>query len=82
MHETIFAPATANGTSAISVFRFSGNGSKGILKELIKSNKIPLARKLVLKKIFNPATNELIYKPGRLKVRFRPSKKLKQEINE
>ena len=30
----------------------------------------------------NPATNELIYKPGRLKVRFRPSKKLKQEINE
>ena len=41
MYETIFAPVTANGTSAISVFRFSGNRSKNILKELIKSNKIP-----------------------------------------
>ena len=60
MHETIFAPVTAYGTSAISVFRFSGNRSKNILKELIKSNKIPLARKLVLKKVFNPATNELL----------------------
>ena len=30
----------------------------------------------------NPATNELIYKPERIKVRFRPAKKLKQKINE
>ena len=30
----------------------------------------------------NPSTNELIYKPERVKVRFRPSKKLKQIINE
>ena len=30
----------------------------------------------------NPATNELIYKPERVKVRFRPSKKLKKIINE
>ena len=29
----------------------------------------------------NPATNELIYKPERVKVRFRPAKKLKQIIN-
>jgi nucleoid DNA-binding protein len=30
----------------------------------------------------NPTTNELIYKPERVKVRFRPSKKLKKIINE
>ncbi len=30
----------------------------------------------------NPATNELIYKPERIKVRFRPAKKLKRIINE
>jgi nucleoid DNA-binding protein len=30
----------------------------------------------------NPATNELIYKPERVKVRFRPSKNLKKKINE
>ena len=30
----------------------------------------------------NPATNELIYKPERIKVRFRPAKKLKKIINE
>ena len=30
----------------------------------------------------NPATNELIYKPERVKVRFRASKKLNKIINE
>ncbi len=30
----------------------------------------------------NPSTNELIYKPERVKIRFRPSKKLKKIINE
>lgn len=30
----------------------------------------------------NPATNELIYKPQRAKVKFRASKKLKKLINE
>ncbi len=30
----------------------------------------------------NPATNELLYKPERIKVRFRPAKKLKKIINE
>jgi len=33
-------------------------------------------------KLRNPATNELIYKPERVRVRFRPSKKLKKIINE
>jgi nucleoid DNA-binding protein len=39
----------------------------------------------VLKENFNarnPATNELIYKPERVKIRFRPSKKIKKIINE
>ena len=39
----------------------------------------------ILKENFNarnPATNELIYKPRRARVRFRASKKLKKEINE
>ena len=30
----------------------------------------------------NPATNELIYKPARVKVRFKASRKLKKIINE
>ena len=30
----------------------------------------------------NPSTNELIYKPERVKVRFKPSKKIKKIINE
>ena len=30
----------------------------------------------------NPATNELIYKPERVKIRFKPSKKLNKIINE
>ena len=30
----------------------------------------------------NPATNELIYKPERVKVKFKPSKKLIKVINE
>lgn len=30
----------------------------------------------------NPLTNELIYKPERIKIRFRPSKILKKKINE
>jgi nucleoid DNA-binding protein len=30
----------------------------------------------------NPATNELIYKPERIRVRFKPSKNLKKLINE
>ena len=29
----------------------------------------------------NPATNELIYKPERVKVRFKPSKNLKDKVN-
>ena len=29
----------------------------------------------------NPSTNKLIYKPERVKVRFRPAKKLKQMLN-
>ena len=30
----------------------------------------------------NPATNELIYKPERIKIRFKPSKNLKKIINQ
>ena len=30
----------------------------------------------------NPATNEVMYKPERIKIRFRASKKLKKKINE
>ncbi len=30
----------------------------------------------------NPSTNNLIYKPERVKVRFRPAKKLKKIVNE
>ena len=64
--------------------------SKNISNSLEKGNSIEirgLGRFYVkkLKENFNarnPATNELIYKPERIKVRFRPAKKLKQKINE
>ena len=39
----------------------------------------------ILKENFNarnPATNQLIYKPERVKIRFKPSKNLKKIINE
>ena len=64
--------------------------SKNISNSLEKGNSIEirgLGRFYVkkLKENFNarnPSTNELIYKPERIKVRFRPAKKLKQIINE
>tara|TARA_X000001036_G_C20457918_1_gene716189 strand:- start:395 stop:676 length:282 start_codon:yes stop_codon:yes gene_type:complete len=64
--------------------------SKNISNSLEKGNSIEirgLGRFYVkkLKENFNarnPSTNELIYKPERIKVRFKPAKKLKQIINE
>ena len=64
--------------------------SQNILKSLIRGNSVEirgLGRFYVkkLKENFNarnPATNELIYKPERLKIRFKPAKKLKKIINE
>ena len=63
---------------------------KSILEALKKGNSIEIrglghwyCKKL--KENFNarnPATNELIYKPERAKIRFRASKKLKKIINE
>ena len=41
MYETIFAPVTASGISAISVFRFSGKESVKVLKVLTKSKNLP-----------------------------------------
>ena len=64
--------------------------SKHILKALSSKNCIEI-RGLgrwyfrELKENFNarnPATNELIYKPKRVKVRFKASKKLNKKINE
>ena len=60
MYDTIFAPVTSIGPSAISVFRVSGNKSSNILKELIKSKKLPKERKLVLKKIYYPRNKKKI----------------------
>ena len=64
--------------------------SESISQALIKRNSVEI-RGLgrwyckVLKENFNarnPSTNELIYKPDRVKVRFKPSKNLKKIINE
>tara|TARA_B100000963_G_C22527416_1_gene625998 strand:- start:115 stop:396 length:282 start_codon:yes stop_codon:yes gene_type:complete len=63
--------------------------SESIEKALIKGNPVEI-RGLgrwyftKLKENFNarnPATNELIYKPDRVKVRFKPSKNLKDKVN-
>ena len=60
MYETIFAPVTASGISAISVFRFSGKESGKVLKVLTKNKNLPEERKLVLKNIYNPSSNTLL----------------------
>ena len=60
MYETIFAPVTASGISAISVFRFSGKESGKVLKVLTKYKNLPEERKLVLKNIYNPSSNTLL----------------------
>ena len=64
--------------------------SECILSSLRKGNAVELRNfgRFSIKKLKenfnarNPSTNELIYKPERAKIRFRPSKKLKKVINE
>tara|TARA_B100000902_G_scaffold238553_1_gene225926 strand:+ start:812 stop:1093 length:282 start_codon:yes stop_codon:yes gene_type:complete len=64
--------------------------SQNILKSLKSGNSIEIRGlgRLYIKRLKenfnarNPATNELIYKPERIKVRFKPAKKLKKIINE
>ncbi len=64
--------------------------SQNISKSLKKGNSVEIRGfgRLYIKRLKesfnarNPATNELIYKPERIKIRFRPAKKLKQIINE
>ena len=64
--------------------------SESIVKSLEKGDSIEIRGfgRWYLKKLKenfnarNPATNKLIYKPERVKVRFRPSKNLKKIINE
>ena len=63
--------------------------SQNILRTLKKGNSVEIRGfgRFYIKKLKenfnarNPATNELIYKPERVKVRFRPAKKLKQLVN-
>ena len=64
MYDTIFAPVTSIGPSAVSVFRISGSNSRSILKKLIKSRKLPTERKLVLKKIYYPRNKKEIFFSG------------------
>ncbi len=64
--------------------------SECILSSLRKGNAVELRNfgRFSIKKLKenfnarNPSTNELIYKPERAKIRFKPSKKLKKVINE
>ena len=64
--------------------------SQNILKSLKGGNSVEIRGlgRLYTKKLKenfnarNPATNELIYKPERVKVRFKASKKLNKIINE
>ena len=64
--------------------------SKNISNALEKANSVEIRGfgRFCIKKLKenfsarNPSTNEIIYKPERMKVRFRPAKKLKQIINE
>ena len=64
--------------------------SQNIIRSLKRGNPVEIRGlgRLYIKKLKenfnarNPATNELIYKPERIKIRFRPAKKLKIIINE
>ena len=64
--------------------------SQNILKSLKGGNSVEIRGlgRLYTKKLKenfnarNPATNELIYKPERIKIRFKPAKQLKKIINE
>ena len=64
--------------------------SQNILKSLKGGNSVEIRGlgRLYTKKLKenfnarNPATNELIFKPERIKIRFKPAKKLKKIINE
>ena len=64
--------------------------SQNIIRSLKSANPVEIRGlgRLYIKKLKenfnarNPATNELIYKPERLKIRFKPAKKLKKIINE
>ena len=64
--------------------------SQNISKSLKKGNSVEIRGfgRLYIKRLKesfnarNPATNELIYKPERIKIRFKPAKKLKKIINE
>ena len=64
--------------------------SKGIIDALISKRSVEIRglgrwHLKTLKENFrarNPSNNKLIYKPERVKVRFRPAKKLKKVINE
>ena len=42
----------------------------------------PITKELVFAVLFDPKTNELIYKPERFRIRFKASKKLNKIINE
>ena len=61
---------------------------KKCFKKKIKMLKFEVLERFLLKKLKknfnarNPKTNELIYKPERVKVRFKASKKLNKIINE
>ena len=64
--------------------------SQNILRSLKNGNSVEIRGfgRLYIKKLKenfnarNPATNKLIYKPERIKIRFKPAKKLKNIINE
>ena len=64
--------------------------SENILRSLKDGNSVEIRGlgRLYIKKLKenfnarNPATNELIFKPERIKIRFKPAKKLKKIINE
>ena len=64
--------------------------SQNIIRSLKSGNPVEIRSlgRLYIKKLKenfnarNPATNELIYKPERIKIRFKPAKKLKKIINE
>ncbi len=61
MSKIIFAQATALGTSAISIIRVSGEGSKEVLKELIKGG-FPKKKVLSLRTLYFPKKNYIIDK--------------------
>ena len=59
---TVFALSSGHGKCGVAVIRVSGPLCSDAVRNICKINELPLARQAVLKRLFNPTSNEMIDK--------------------